>query len=74
MMFGATVRRLRKQRGLKLRRFAPLVGMSPTYLSQVERGNYKPPAKDKVVAIAKALGRDPDEFLRLAGKCPECGR
>ena len=51
-----------------MRKFAARVGMSPTYLSKVERGDFAPPAEDKVVAIARELGQDPDEFLALAGR------
>ena len=32
------------------------------------RDEFSPPAEDKVLAIAKVLGRDPDELLALAGK------
>ena len=66
--FGATVRRLREDQKIGLRRFAEVVGMSPTYLSKVERDEFNPPSEDKVRAIAKALGQDPDELLALAGR------
>jgi len=66
--FGKRVRALRAQRGAGLRRFAREVGISPTYLSKIERGEFPPPAEDKVVAIADALGQDRDEFLALAGR------
>jgi transcriptional regulator with XRE-family HTH domain len=42
--------------------------MSPTYLAPIERDVFPPPAESKIVRIAKALGRDPDEFLALAGR------
>jgi len=66
--FGATVRRLREGQKIGLRKFAQLVGMSPTYLSKVERDEFKPPTEEKVRAIAEALGQDPDELLALAGR------
>jgi len=66
--FGATVRRLREEQRIGLRKFAQLVGMSPTYLSKVERDEFKPPTEEKVRAIAEALGQDPDELLALAGR------
>jgi len=66
--FGATVRRLREERGIGLRKFAKAVAMSPTYLSKVERDQFPPPAEDKVIAISIALGQDPDELLALAGR------
>jgi transcriptional regulator with XRE-family HTH domain len=66
--FGATVRRLREAQKIGLRKFAQMVGMSPTYLSKVERGEFNPPIEEKVRAIAEALGQDPDELLALAGR------
>ena len=66
--FGATVRRLREAKGIGLRKFAQTVGMSPTYLSKVERDEFKPPTEEKVRAIATALGQDADELLALAGR------
>jgi len=66
--FGATVRRLREEHRIGLRKFAQMVGMSPTYLSKVERDEFKPPTEEKVRAIAEALGQDPDELLALAGR------
>jgi len=66
--FGATVRRLREKEKIGLRKFAQRVGMSPTYLSKVERDEFAPPAEDKVRAIADALGQDADELLALAGR------
>jgi transcriptional regulator with XRE-family HTH domain len=66
--FGTTVRRLREEKKIGLRKFAQMVGMSPTYLSKVERDEFAPPAEDKVRAIADALGQDADELLALAGR------
>lgn len=66
--FGQTIREWRESREIGLRRFADLVGMSPTYLSKVERDDFPPPGEDKIKAIAKALDRDPDELLALAGR------
>lgn len=66
--FGATVRRLREGQKIGLRKFAQIVGMSPAYLSKVERDEFKPPTEKKVRAIAEALGQDADELLSLAGR------
>jgi len=66
--FGATVRRLREGQKIGLRKFAQQVGMSPTYLSKVERDEFMPPTEEKVRAIAGVLGQDPDELLALAGR------
>ncbi len=66
--FGPTIRDWREKKEIGLRRFADMVGMSPTYLSKVERGDFPPPGEEKIKAIAKALERDPDELLALAGR------
>lgn len=66
--FGATVRQEREKLEIGLREMAKKIGVSPTYLSKVERDQFPPPAEDKVIAIASALGCDPDELLALAGK------
>lgn len=71
--FGETIRRLREERlkkepGFTLRKFAERVGVSPTYLSKIERDEFPPPSEKKIIAMAEALGADPDELLALAGK------
>jgi transcriptional regulator with XRE-family HTH domain len=66
--FGATVRRDREQLEIGLREMAKMIGVSPTYLSKVERNELPPPAEDKVKKIAEIIGRDPDELLALAGR------
>ena len=66
--FGSLVRKLRTERGLGLRELAEIVGMSPAYLSMVERNELAPPAEDKVVAIAESLDQDVDEMLAIAGR------
>lgn len=44
------------------------VGISPTFLSKVERGEFDPPAADKIIKIAELLGVNADELLALANK------
>jgi len=66
--FGGTVRRLREARKISLRKFAQRIGTSPTYLSMIERNEFKPPTEERVRAIAQALGQDPDELLALADR------
>lgn len=51
-----------------LRRFALRVGISATFLSKVETGEFAPPASDKIKKMAELLGQDADELLALAGK------
>ena len=66
--FGAFVRQERVAKELGLREMAKMIGVSPTYLSQVERDEFSPPAEDKVRKIAEIIKIDVDELLALAGK------
>ena len=68
--FGAFIRRKREALDPKvgLRVMAKKIGVSPTYLSKVERDEFPPPAEDKVIAIAEILDLDVDELLARAGK------
>ena len=68
LKFGAFVRREREEKEIGLREMAKMIGVSPTYLSKVERDEFPPPAEDKVNAIAGVLDCDQDELLALAGK------
>ena len=66
--FGAFVRREREAKEIGLREMAKMIGVSPTYLSKVERDEFPPPAEDKVKAIAKIIDCDADELLARAGR------
>ena len=66
--FGRRLRELRMDKDITLRKFAQDVGISPTYLSKVERGDFSPPTEDRIKDFAKALGQDPDELLAIAGR------
>lgn len=54
-VLGARLRRLRKLRGLTLTELAAEAGVSPQYLSEVERGR-KEPSSEMIAAISGALG------------------
>ena len=66
--FGALVRRQREAKEIGLREMAKKIGVSPTYLSKVERDEFPPPVEEKVRKIAEIIGHDPDELLALAGR------
>ena len=66
--FGAFIRREREEREIGLREMAKKIGVSPTYLSKVERDEIPPAAEDKVRRIAEIFDIDVDELLALAGK------
>ena len=66
--FGAFIRGEREAREIGLREMAKMIGVSPTYLSKVERDEFPPPAEDKVKAIAKIIQCDSDDLLARAGR------
>lgn len=66
--YGELTRRVREEKEFGLREFAKMIGVSPTYLSQVERGELPPPAEGRVVKTAELLDLDKDELLALAGR------
>jgi transcriptional regulator with XRE-family HTH domain len=66
--FGEFVRRERKAKEIGLREMAKMIGVSPTYLSKIERDEFPPPAEDKVRKIAAIIGCDADELLARADR------
>ncbi len=71
--FGEHLRKIREQRragdaSFSVRKLALRVGVEPSYLSKVERGQQPPPSEKTIVAMAAELGEDPDVLLALAGK------
>jgi transcriptional regulator with XRE-family HTH domain len=66
--FGERVRRRRMERQITLRKFADMIAVSPTYISQIERDEFKPPVEGKIREISRILGENEDETLALADK------
>ena len=66
--FGEFVRRERKAKEIGLREMAKMIGVSPTYLSKIERDEFPPPAEDKVRKIAAIIGCDADDLLARADR------
>lgn len=72
-IFGRKIRELREARlktdpKFTLRQFATAVGISPTFLSKVERGEFDPPGAQNIIKMAELLGVGADELLAEAGK------
>ncbi len=61
--FGATVRRLRTEKGLSQEAFAAAVGIHRTYIGGIERGE-RNPTLTTIERIARALEVDPASLLR----------
>lgn len=55
-------------RRYSVRQVADRVGIQPSYLSKVERGEVSPPSEDTLVRLARDLDVDPDLLLAMAGK------
>lgn len=69
--FGDLLRTIRVAQGYSLRKFAEMVKVSPTYLSQVEQGKVqRPPTAERVRVMAELLDENPDEWIALAGRMP----
>ncbi len=66
--FGDFVRNTRFKLKLGLREFAEKVGISATYISKMEVGDYAPPKEENVKKMAKILKIDEDALLGMAGK------
>ena len=71
--FGEHLRRRREELRASdprysVRQVAVRVGLEPSYLSKIERGEQPPPSEASIRALAKDLGEDPDVLLAMAGK------
>jgi transcriptional regulator with XRE-family HTH domain len=64
---GDAIRTARIHAGIGLRELAGRVGVTPAYLSDIERGS-RVPIEPKVRLIARHLGGNEHEFLQLAVK------
>lgn len=71
--FGETLRARRMARvegdpSFSVRKLAERVGIEPSYLSKIERGEQPPPGEQTIRRLAEELGEDPDSLLALGGK------
>lgn len=64
--FGDKIRELRVAQDLGLRETAGKIGISPAYLSRIERGKEGPPRPEVIKSLAKLLAADPDVLFRLS--------
>lgn len=70
MNFGETLRSLRRQRGIGIKKLAPELGINYTYLSKLENTTMAPSA-DMVARVAGYFNYDYDRLLISAGKVPD---
>jgi transcriptional regulator with XRE-family HTH domain len=64
IIFGMKLRQARSDAGLTLTEFATLCDLSPSYLTEIERGR-KYPRTDKIAKMADALNRDYDDLVSI---------
>lgn len=57
-VFGEYLRAVRQARKISIRQLAKAVDKSPTYLSDIEKGNNKPPEKELLERIIQELKLD----------------
>lgn len=71
--FGQKIKELREAKkktdpAFSLRGFANAVGVSPSFMSQIENSESTPPSAGNIKKMAELLGYDADELLALAGR------
>jgi transcriptional regulator with XRE-family HTH domain len=59
---------LEKNKKYSLRQVALRIGIQPSYLSKIERGEQSYLSEEKILALANELNEDPDVLLALNGK------
>lgn len=63
LIYGGKIRLLREQRGYNLSQFAKMAGISPSYLSEIER-EAKQPSLKTVARIAETLNVPKDQLIK----------
>lgn len=71
--FGANLREVRERyyatdRSYSVRKVAIRIGIEPSYLSKIERGEHSPPSEKIIVSLAREMDLDADVLLAKAGK------
>ncbi len=62
------MRLLEGDKKFSLRQVAQRIGIQPSYLSKIERGEQTYLSEEKILSLAKELDEDPDVLLALNGK------
>lgn len=61
----------KEDKKFSLRQVATRIGIEPSYLSKLERGEQSYLSEEKIIALAKELNEDKDVLLALIGKISE---
>ncbi len=67
MELGKLIKELRKKRGFTQRQLAQLAGISNSEVKRIEDGVRKQPSQKVLKKLAKPLGIDYEELLKIAG-------
>lgn len=65
--FGEYLKQLRKKKGLTIKKLAELAGLSPSYLSRIERGERNIPNARFLKKLASPLNLTPQQMMIAAG-------
>ena len=68
--FGNILRQLRAEKGVGIKRLAPDLGVTYTYISKLENSEVNP-SEEFVNRVAEYFKYDRDELLLSAGKVPQ---
>jgi transcriptional regulator with XRE-family HTH domain len=66
-MLGETIRRAREGFGFSIRELGRRAGVSAAQLSRIEAGHVEQPSIETLVAVARALDRNPTPLLIVSG-------
>jgi transcriptional regulator with XRE-family HTH domain len=66
--FGDFIRKTRRKLNIGLREFASKVGISATYISKMEVGEYAAPKEENIKKMADILRVNADKLLAMADK------
>jgi len=69
MEFGIILRQLRSKAGIGIKRLAPQLGVTYSYLSKLEN-HYVVPSEELVSRVATYFDYDQNKLLLAAGKIP----
>src|SRR5690606_28962455 len=68
--FGSRIKNLRESKSLSLRECARRLGVSATYLSNVERDLLPPPTEERIRRLANVLDVDSAQLIDFSGRVP----
>ena len=69
--FGMQLRRVREVHEESLRTFGRRIGLSPSFINKLERGEVGPPKRSTIVSIAETLHTPAAPLLLAAGYVPD---